>query len=292
MGNDILYPSGKAKMTACEFTVPEGGPVVPHTHSFPVLIMIQEGEIEPIQGKKSYIYKAWDSFLEDIGVVHESKKSATFRSKQLSLQWVLSGRKLWPPWNKNSLFIFKISKWRNCNKNYLKQWSSPRCASRRVRKTYFFSLLNGKGGGVRTPSPRFWRTVKWPFPIQRIKHSCKCADLREKLLRVSQHIPARASTFVPFFSQRLNIWKVFRNGIEIDKTSFINATTGKFLMRIVAKCPFAAQVRKKAGGAATNMKAKKANAAEILWKIALSVSLHRFANCKDPPVTTSLVNLH
>ena len=42
MGNDIVYPSGKAKITAFEFTVPVGSPVVPHTHSFPVLIMIQE----------------------------------------------------------------------------------------------------------------------------------------------------------------------------------------------------------------------------------------------------------
>ncbi len=46
MGNEIVYPSGKAKITAFEFTVPVGAPVKPHTHSFPVLIMIQQGEIE------------------------------------------------------------------------------------------------------------------------------------------------------------------------------------------------------------------------------------------------------
>lgn len=40
MGNEIKYPSGKAMITAFEFTVPVGGPVVAHTHSFPVLIMI------------------------------------------------------------------------------------------------------------------------------------------------------------------------------------------------------------------------------------------------------------
>ena len=38
MGNDIVYPSGKAKITAFEFNVPVGGPVVPHTHSFPCLL--------------------------------------------------------------------------------------------------------------------------------------------------------------------------------------------------------------------------------------------------------------
>ena len=73
MGNEIVYPSGKAKITAFEFTVPVGGPVVPHTHTFPVLIMIQQGEIELTQSGKSYIYKAGDAFVEDVGVVHESK---------------------------------------------------------------------------------------------------------------------------------------------------------------------------------------------------------------------------
>ena len=69
MGNDIVYPSGKAKITAFEFNVPVGGPVVPHTHSFPVLIMIQQGEIELTQGGKSYIYKAGDAFVE-LSLIH------------------------------------------------------------------------------------------------------------------------------------------------------------------------------------------------------------------------------
>ena len=56
MGNDILYPSGKAKITAFEFTVPVGSPEIPHTHSFPVLIIIKEGGIELLQGEKNYIY--------------------------------------------------------------------------------------------------------------------------------------------------------------------------------------------------------------------------------------------
>ena len=58
MGKEIVYPSGKAMITAFEFTVPVGSPVVAHTHSFPVLIMIQQGEIELTQGGKSYNYKA------------------------------------------------------------------------------------------------------------------------------------------------------------------------------------------------------------------------------------------
>jgi hypothetical protein len=34
MGNDIVYPSGKAKITAFEFNVPVGGPSCSSPHSF------------------------------------------------------------------------------------------------------------------------------------------------------------------------------------------------------------------------------------------------------------------
>ena len=66
MGNDIVYPSGKAKITAFEFNVPVGGTVVPHTHSFPVLIMIQHGEIALHQGGKSQVDKAGDELISKI----------------------------------------------------------------------------------------------------------------------------------------------------------------------------------------------------------------------------------
>ena len=35
LGNKIVYPTGEAKITAFEFTVPVGAPVAPHTHPFP-----------------------------------------------------------------------------------------------------------------------------------------------------------------------------------------------------------------------------------------------------------------
>ena len=97
MGNDILYPSGKAKITAFEFTVPAGSPVVPHTHSFPVLIMIQEGEIELIQGEKSYIYKAGDAFVEDVGVIHESKNIGNVPVKAIVVALGIEGQKIMTP---------------------------------------------------------------------------------------------------------------------------------------------------------------------------------------------------
>ena len=94
MGKDIVYPSGKAKITAFEFTVPVGGPVVPHTHSFPVLIMIQQGEIELTQGGKSYVYNGGDAFIEDVGVALSQKILEMFLLKQLLLLWVLKAKKL------------------------------------------------------------------------------------------------------------------------------------------------------------------------------------------------------
>ena len=97
MGNDIVYPTGKAKITAFEFTVPVGSPVVAHTHSFPVLIMIQQGEIELTQGGKSYIYKAGDAFVEDVGVVHESKNIGDVPVKAIVVAIGVEGQKIMTP---------------------------------------------------------------------------------------------------------------------------------------------------------------------------------------------------
>ena len=97
MGKEIVYPSGKAMITAFEFTVPVGSPVVAHTHSFPVLIMIQQGEIELTQGGKSYLYKAGDAFVEDVGVVHESKNIGNVPVKAMVVAIGVEGQKIMTP---------------------------------------------------------------------------------------------------------------------------------------------------------------------------------------------------
>ena len=97
MGKEIVYPSGKAMITAFEFTVPVGSPVVAHTHSFPVLIMIQQGEIELTQGGKSYNYKAGDAFVEDVGVVHESKHIGNVPVKAIVVAIGVEGQKIMTP---------------------------------------------------------------------------------------------------------------------------------------------------------------------------------------------------
>ena len=97
MGKEIVYPSGKAMITAFEFTVPVGSPVVAHTHSFPVLIMIKQGEIELTQDGKSYIYKAGDAFVEDVGVVHESKNIGNVPVKAIVVAIGVEGQKIMTP---------------------------------------------------------------------------------------------------------------------------------------------------------------------------------------------------
>ena len=97
MGKEIVYPSGKAMITAFEFTVPVGSPVVAHTHSFPVLIMIQQGEIELTQDGKSYNYKAGDAFVEDVGVVHESKNIGNVPVKAIVVAIGVKGQKIMTP---------------------------------------------------------------------------------------------------------------------------------------------------------------------------------------------------
>ena len=97
MGNEIVYPSGKAKITAFEFTVPVGAPVKPHTHSFPVLIMIQQGEIELTTGGKTKIYKAGDAFVEDVGIAHESRNIGSVPAKAIVVAIGVEGQKIVNP---------------------------------------------------------------------------------------------------------------------------------------------------------------------------------------------------
>ena len=97
MGNEIIYPSGKAKITAFEFTVPVGAPVKPHTHSFPVLIMIQQGEIELTMDGKTKVYKAGDAFVEDVGIVHESRNIGNVPAKAIVVAIGVEGQKIVNP---------------------------------------------------------------------------------------------------------------------------------------------------------------------------------------------------
>jgi len=98
LGNKIVYPVGEAKITAFEFTVPVGAPVAPHTHSFPVLLIIQQGEVTLNYGDgKSKVYRPGDAFVEDVGVVHSSKNTGDVPIKALVVAMGVEGKKIMTP---------------------------------------------------------------------------------------------------------------------------------------------------------------------------------------------------
>ena len=98
LGNKIVYPVGDAKITAFEFTVPVGAPVAPHTHSFPVLLIIQQGEVTlNYRDGKSRVYRPGDAFIEDVGVVHSSKNTGDVPIKALVVAIGVEGQKIMTP---------------------------------------------------------------------------------------------------------------------------------------------------------------------------------------------------
>ena len=98
LGNKIVYPEGEAKITAFEFTVPVGAPVAPHTHSFPVLLMVQQGEVTLDYGDgTSKVYRPGDAFIEDVGIVHSSKNTGDVPIKMLVVAIGVEGQKIMTP---------------------------------------------------------------------------------------------------------------------------------------------------------------------------------------------------
>ena len=98
LGNKIVYPIGEAKITAFEFTVPVGAPVARHTHSFPVLLIIQQGEVTlDYEDGKSRVYRPGDAFIEDVGVSHSAKNSGNVPIKALVVAIGVEGQKIMTP---------------------------------------------------------------------------------------------------------------------------------------------------------------------------------------------------
>ena len=89
---------GKAKVTAFEFTIPVGGPATSHTHSFPVLVIIPDGEanISHEDGKVS-IFKAGEALIEDVGTVHSSENAGTVPVKALIIAIGIEGQNPFTP---------------------------------------------------------------------------------------------------------------------------------------------------------------------------------------------------
>ena len=98
LGNDLVYPEGKAMVSAFELTVAIGDPITPHTHSFPVLIMMQEGEATiTYEDGTVDVYKAGDAFIEDTGIVHSSENTGTVPVKLLVVAIGVKGERILTP---------------------------------------------------------------------------------------------------------------------------------------------------------------------------------------------------
>ena len=98
LGNKIIYPVGQAKVTAFEFTVPVGAPVPAHTHSFPILLMIKQGEVTLDYGDgQSKVYRPGDAFIEDVGVVHTATNTGDVPIKALVVAIGVEGQKIMTP---------------------------------------------------------------------------------------------------------------------------------------------------------------------------------------------------
>ena len=85
-------------ISAFELTVPVCGPITPHTHSFPVLIMMQEGEATiTYEDVTVSVYKAGDAFIEDTGIVHRSENTGTVPVKLLVVAIGVEGERILTP---------------------------------------------------------------------------------------------------------------------------------------------------------------------------------------------------
>ena len=72
--------------------------VAPHTHPFPVLLIIQQGEVTlNYEGGKSKVYGPGDAFIEDVGIVHSSRNTGDVPIKALVVAIGVEGQKIMTP---------------------------------------------------------------------------------------------------------------------------------------------------------------------------------------------------
>ena len=71
IGQPIVYPAGKAKVTAAVVTLPPGGETGWHVHAVPLFATILDGALTVDYGAKgTKLYEAGDSLLEAVDWPH------------------------------------------------------------------------------------------------------------------------------------------------------------------------------------------------------------------------------
>jgi quercetin dioxygenase-like cupin family protein/chorismate mutase len=72
LGRPVQYPTGEAQILGSEIFIPAGLSTPLHFHPVPLLAYVQSGSIRVVyEGSDERIYRAGDSFVEAINVVHQ-----------------------------------------------------------------------------------------------------------------------------------------------------------------------------------------------------------------------------
>lgn len=88
LGEALVYPPGKARVTASIVTLAPGEATIRHRHGAPFFVYVLEGEISVDYGAQgTRVYKAGDSFMEAMAVEHAgtNKSAAPVRLLAVSL---------------------------------------------------------------------------------------------------------------------------------------------------------------------------------------------------------------
>jgi quercetin dioxygenase-like cupin family protein len=86
VGETILYPKGRANVTAAIFTLEPGGKSMVHKHGVPLFAYILEGELTVDYGRHGKrVYKQGDSLMEAMNVAHFSTNTTTLPVRLLAV---------------------------------------------------------------------------------------------------------------------------------------------------------------------------------------------------------------
>lgn len=78
MGEPIVYPAGKARITTGFVTMPPGAKTGWHTHAVPLTGLILSGELTVDYGKNGKrVYREGDSIAETMAVPHQGENTGT-----------------------------------------------------------------------------------------------------------------------------------------------------------------------------------------------------------------------
>jgi len=74
LGQEVVYPEGRARITAAIVTVPPGAVLAPHLHPVPLFGYVLQGELIVDYGSEGErIYRAGDALVEAVDWPHQGR---------------------------------------------------------------------------------------------------------------------------------------------------------------------------------------------------------------------------